>query len=145
MSQNGPSWGVVYPIPMLPCRWRSKRGKCVTKLHWMVLNYCSSLQGQLPLFPKNCSVELKGLFHFEESIHRLYLCDGITWKVWSPQTKVGHWWSSQESLASICPVMRLSDKWSVIWFLAHALSVLTTLGSHEKKKMLQSGFWRSEI
>ncbi|XP_035295718.1 FRAS1-related extracellular matrix protein 1 isoform X3 [Cricetulus griseus] len=44
-------------------------------------------QGQLPLFPKNCSVELKGLFHFEESIHRLYLCDGITWKVWSPQTK----------------------------------------------------------
>ncbi|CAH6790495.1 Frem1 [Phodopus roborovskii] len=44
-------------------------------------------QGQLPLFPKNCSVELKGLFHFEESIHRLYLCDGITWKAWSPQTK----------------------------------------------------------
>ncbi|XP_036034923.1 FRAS1-related extracellular matrix protein 1 isoform X2 [Onychomys torridus] len=44
-------------------------------------------QGQLPLFPKNCSVELKGLFHLEESIHRLYLCDGIAWKAWSPQTK----------------------------------------------------------
>ncbi|XP_042127293.2 FRAS1-related extracellular matrix protein 1 isoform X2 [Peromyscus maniculatus bairdii] len=44
-------------------------------------------QGQRPLFPKNCSVELKGLFHFEESIHRLYLCDGIAWKAWSPQTK----------------------------------------------------------
>ncbi|KAL6032019.1 hypothetical protein STEG23_008456 [Scotinomys teguina] len=44
-------------------------------------------QGRLPRFPKNCSVELKGLFHYEESIHRLYLCDGIAWKAWSPQTK----------------------------------------------------------
>ncbi|XP_029409785.1 FRAS1-related extracellular matrix protein 1 isoform X2 [Nannospalax galili] len=44
-------------------------------------------QGQRPLFPKNCSVELKGLFHFEESIHKLYQCDGIAWKAWSPQTK----------------------------------------------------------
>ncbi|KAK7832378.1 hypothetical protein U0070_011826, partial [Myodes glareolus] len=44
-------------------------------------------QGQPPSFPKNCSVALKGLFHFEESTHRLYLCDGTTWKAWSPQTK----------------------------------------------------------
>lgn len=44
-------------------------------------------QGLRPLFPKNCSVELKGLFHFEESTHRLYQCDGISWKAWSPQTK----------------------------------------------------------
>lgn len=44
-------------------------------------------QGLRPLFPKNCSVDLKGLFHFEESTHRLYQCDGISWKAWSPQTK----------------------------------------------------------
>ncbi|KAL1777444.1 FRAS1-related extracellular matrix protein 1 isoform X1 [Sigmodon hispidus] len=44
-------------------------------------------QVRLPLFPKSCSVELNGLFHFEESTHRLYLCDGTTWKAWSPQTK----------------------------------------------------------
>ncbi|XP_051012633.1 FRAS1-related extracellular matrix protein 1 [Acomys russatus] len=44
-------------------------------------------QGLLPLFPKNCSVELKGLFHFEEKTDRLYQCDGITWKAWSPHSK----------------------------------------------------------
>ncbi|XP_033613628.1 FRAS1-related extracellular matrix protein 1-like [Fukomys damarensis] len=44
-------------------------------------------QGQLPSFPKNCTVELKGLFHFEESIQKLYQCDGITWEAWNPQTK----------------------------------------------------------
>ncbi|XP_013371842.1 PREDICTED: FRAS1-related extracellular matrix protein 1 isoform X2 [Chinchilla lanigera] len=44
-------------------------------------------QGQLPSFPKNCTVELKGLFHFEESIQKLYQCNGVAWKSWSPQTK----------------------------------------------------------
>lgn len=44
-------------------------------------------QGLRPLFPKNCSVELKGLFHLEEHTHRLYQCDGIAWNVWSSQTK----------------------------------------------------------
>ncbi|XP_060221768.1 FRAS1-related extracellular matrix protein 1 isoform X2 [Meriones unguiculatus] len=44
-------------------------------------------QGLLPLFPRNCSVELKGLFHFEEKTHRLYQCDGVTWKAWSPQAE----------------------------------------------------------
>ncbi|XP_008049143.1 FRAS1-related extracellular matrix protein 1 [Carlito syrichta] len=44
-------------------------------------------QDQLPSFPKNCTMELKGLFHFEESIQTLYRCDGIAWKAWSPQTK----------------------------------------------------------
>ncbi|XP_058157866.1 FRAS1-related extracellular matrix protein 1 [Dasypus novemcinctus] len=44
-------------------------------------------QDQLPSFPKNCTLELKGLFHFEESLHKLYQCNGITWKTWSPVTK----------------------------------------------------------
>ncbi|XP_034492833.2 FRAS1-related extracellular matrix protein 1 isoform X2 [Marmota flaviventris] len=44
-------------------------------------------QDQLPLFPKNCTMELKGLFHFEESTQKLYGCNGIAWKSWSPQTK----------------------------------------------------------
>ncbi|XP_037654284.1 FRAS1-related extracellular matrix protein 1 [Choloepus didactylus] len=44
-------------------------------------------QDQLPSFPKTCTLELKGLFHFEESLHKLYQCNGITWKTWSPQTK----------------------------------------------------------
>ncbi|KAM5299128.1 FRAS1-related extracellular matrix protein 1 [Ctenodactylus gundi] len=44
-------------------------------------------QGQLSSFPKNCTVELKGLFHFEESIQKLYQCNGIAWKAWGPQTK----------------------------------------------------------
>ncbi|KAM6183307.1 FRAS1-related extracellular matrix protein 1 isoform 2-T2 [Erethizon dorsatum] len=44
-------------------------------------------QGQSPSFPKNCTVELKGLLHFEESIQKLYQCDGIAWKAWNPQTK----------------------------------------------------------
>ncbi|XP_005581754.3 FRAS1-related extracellular matrix protein 1 isoform X1 [Macaca fascicularis] len=44
-------------------------------------------QDQLPSFPKNCTLELKGLFHFEEGIQKLYQCNGIAWKAWSPQTK----------------------------------------------------------
>nr|XP_051701478.1 FRAS1-related extracellular matrix protein 1 isoform X2 [Oryctolagus cuniculus] len=44
-------------------------------------------QDQLPSFPKNCTLDLKGLFHFEESIQKLYECNGIAWKAWSPQTK----------------------------------------------------------
>uniref|UniRef100_F7I8I1 FRAS1-related extracellular matrix protein 1 n=1 Tax=Callithrix jacchus TaxID=9483 RepID=F7I8I1_CALJA len=44
-------------------------------------------QDHLPSFPKNCTLELKGLFHFEEGIRKLYQCNGIAWKAWSPQTK----------------------------------------------------------
>ncbi|XP_042548895.1 FRAS1-related extracellular matrix protein 1 isoform X1 [Dipodomys spectabilis] len=44
-------------------------------------------QNQLPSFPKNCTVEIKGLLHFEESNQKLYQCNGIAWKIWSPQTK----------------------------------------------------------
>uniref|UniRef100_A0A8C9AAX8 FRAS1-related extracellular matrix protein 1 n=1 Tax=Prolemur simus TaxID=1328070 RepID=A0A8C9AAX8_PROSS len=47
-----------------------------------------SRQDQLPSFAKNCTLELKGLFHFEESTQKLYQCNGIAWKAWSPQTKV---------------------------------------------------------
>ncbi|XP_045325895.1 FRAS1-related extracellular matrix protein 1 isoform X14 [Leopardus geoffroyi] len=46
-----------------------------------------SRQARLPAFPKNCTLELKGLFHFQESLRKLYKCDGITWRVWSPQTE----------------------------------------------------------
>ncbi|GAB5579791.1 FRAS1-related extracellular matrix protein 1 isoform X1 [Prionailurus iriomotensis] len=46
-----------------------------------------SRQARLPSFPKNCTLELKGLFHFQESLRKLYKCDGITWRVWSPQTE----------------------------------------------------------
>ncbi|XP_027963091.1 FRAS1-related extracellular matrix protein 1 isoform X2 [Eumetopias jubatus] len=41
----------------------------------------------LPSFPKNCTLELKGLFHFQESLRKLYKCDGVTWKAWSPQSE----------------------------------------------------------
>ncbi|XP_004677729.1 PREDICTED: FRAS1-related extracellular matrix protein 1 [Condylura cristata] len=44
-------------------------------------------QDWLPSFPKNCTLELNGLFHFEESFQKLYQCNGIAWKAWSPQTK----------------------------------------------------------
>ncbi|KAF6124411.1 FRAS1 related extracellular matrix 1 [Phyllostomus discolor] len=44
-------------------------------------------QSHLSSFPKNCTLELKGLFHFEESLLKLYKCDGIAWKAWSPPTK----------------------------------------------------------
>ncbi|XP_032979790.1 FRAS1-related extracellular matrix protein 1 isoform X5 [Rhinolophus ferrumequinum] len=44
-------------------------------------------QSHLPSFPKNCTLELKGLFHLEESLQKLYKCNGIAWKAWSPQTK----------------------------------------------------------
>ncbi|XP_007954416.1 FRAS1-related extracellular matrix protein 1 [Orycteropus afer afer] len=46
-----------------------------------------SRQDQLPSFPKNCTLELKGLFYFEESLQKLYQCNGIAWKAWTPQTK----------------------------------------------------------
>uniref|UniRef100_A0A2K6GRG7 FRAS1 related extracellular matrix 1 n=1 Tax=Propithecus coquereli TaxID=379532 RepID=A0A2K6GRG7_PROCO len=45
-------------------------------------------QDQLPSFAKNCTLELKGLFHFEENTQKLYQCNGTAWKAWSPQTKV---------------------------------------------------------
>ncbi|XP_055973252.1 FRAS1-related extracellular matrix protein 1 isoform X1 [Sorex fumeus] len=41
----------------------------------------------LPTFPKNCTMDLKGLFHFEESLQKLYKCNGIAWKAWRPQAK----------------------------------------------------------
>uniref|UniRef100_H0X5Q1 FRAS1-related extracellular matrix protein 1 n=1 Tax=Otolemur garnettii TaxID=30611 RepID=H0X5Q1_OTOGA len=44
-------------------------------------------QDPLPSFAKNCTLELKGLFHLEESTQKLYQCNGISWKAWSPQTK----------------------------------------------------------
>ncbi|KAM9206762.1 FRAS1-related extracellular matrix protein 1 isoform 2-T2 [Dugong dugon] len=44
-------------------------------------------QDQLPSFPKNCTLELKGLLYFEESLQKLYQCNGTAWKAWSPQTK----------------------------------------------------------
>ncbi|XP_036116823.1 FRAS1-related extracellular matrix protein 1 [Molossus molossus] len=44
-------------------------------------------QGHLPSFPRNCTRELKGLFHFEEHLRKLYKCNGIAWTAWSPQTK----------------------------------------------------------
>nr|XP_035930108.1 FRAS1-related extracellular matrix protein 1 isoform X1 [Halichoerus grypus] len=44
-------------------------------------------QDPLPSFPKNCTLELKGLFHFQESLRKLYKCDGVTWKAWSPQSE----------------------------------------------------------
>ncbi|XP_007465709.1 PREDICTED: FRAS1-related extracellular matrix protein 1 [Lipotes vexillifer] len=45
-------------------------------------------QDRWPSFPKNCTLELKGLFHFEESLQKLYKCNGTAWKSWSPHTKV---------------------------------------------------------
>ncbi|XP_039731320.1 FRAS1-related extracellular matrix protein 1 isoform X4 [Pteropus medius] len=44
-------------------------------------------QNHWPSFPKNCTMELKGLFHFEERLQKLYKCNGVAWKAWSPQTK----------------------------------------------------------
>ncbi|XP_006864569.1 PREDICTED: FRAS1-related extracellular matrix protein 1 [Chrysochloris asiatica] len=46
-----------------------------------------SRQDQLPSFTKNCTLELKGLFYFEERLQKLYQCSGISWKAWSPPTK----------------------------------------------------------
>ncbi|XP_072697497.1 FRAS1-related extracellular matrix protein 1 isoform X1 [Canis lupus baileyi] len=46
-----------------------------------------SRQDRLPSIPKDCTLELKGLLHFHESLRKLYKCDGITWKAWSPQTE----------------------------------------------------------
>ncbi|NXY18696.1 FREM1 protein, partial [Atrichornis clamosus] len=38
-------------------------------------------------FQKACTPELKGLLHYEESIQKLFQCDGITWKFWNSQSK----------------------------------------------------------
>ncbi|XP_051843280.1 FRAS1-related extracellular matrix protein 1 [Antechinus flavipes] len=46
-------------------------------------------QEDLPSFPKNCTLALKGLFHFEESLQKLYHCDGTSWNPWSPKPKEG--------------------------------------------------------
>ncbi|XP_053763924.1 FRAS1-related extracellular matrix protein 1 isoform X4 [Panthera pardus] len=62
-----------------------------------------SRQAWLPSFPKNCTLELKGLFHFQESLRKLYKCDGITWRVWSPQTEVGPGMNSKEVEGGSCP------------------------------------------
>ncbi|XP_045325883.1 FRAS1-related extracellular matrix protein 1 isoform X4 [Leopardus geoffroyi] len=62
-----------------------------------------SRQARLPAFPKNCTLELKGLFHFQESLRKLYKCDGITWRVWSPQTEVGPGMNSKEVEGGSCP------------------------------------------
>jgi len=59
----------------------------------------------LPSFPKNCTLELKGLFHFQESLRKLYKCDGVTWKAWSPQSEVGHGMSCEGSLLALCSVI----------------------------------------
>jgi len=59
----------------------------------------------LPSFPKNCTPELKGLFHFEESLQKLYKCDGIAWRSWSPHTKVGHRPSSHIPLLVASPII----------------------------------------
>ncbi|XP_032736459.1 FRAS1-related extracellular matrix protein 1 [Lontra canadensis] len=45
-------------------------------------------QDLLPSFPKNCTLELRGLLHFQEHLQELYECDGIAWKAWSPRTEV---------------------------------------------------------
>ncbi|XP_047556906.1 FRAS1-related extracellular matrix protein 1 [Lutra lutra] len=45
-------------------------------------------QDPLPSFPKNCTLELRGLLHFQEHLQELYECDGIAWKAWSPHTEV---------------------------------------------------------
>ncbi|XP_075383533.1 FRAS1-related extracellular matrix protein 1 isoform X3 [Mycteria americana] len=38
-------------------------------------------------FPKACTPDLKGLLHYEESIQKLFQCDGIIWKFWNSQSK----------------------------------------------------------
>ncbi|XP_029861137.1 FRAS1-related extracellular matrix protein 1 isoform X6 [Aquila chrysaetos chrysaetos] len=38
-------------------------------------------------FPKACTPDLKGLLHYEESIQKLFQCDGIIWKSWNSQSK----------------------------------------------------------
>ncbi|KAM6170101.1 FRAS1-related extracellular matrix protein 1 [Rhynchocyon petersi] len=44
-------------------------------------------QDHMSSFPKNCTLELKGLFYFEERLQKLYQCNGIAWKNWIPQAK----------------------------------------------------------
>ncbi|XP_043834239.1 FRAS1-related extracellular matrix protein 1 isoform X2 [Dromiciops gliroides] len=50
----------------------------------------SPSQEQPPSFPKNCTLALKGLFHFEESLQKLYHCNGTSWQPWSPKDKEGN-------------------------------------------------------
>ncbi|XP_036593361.1 FRAS1-related extracellular matrix protein 1 [Trichosurus vulpecula] len=63
----------------------------------------SPSQDQSSSFPKNCTLALKGLFHFEESLQKLYHCNGTSWKPWSPKDKEGNertcptGWSHQNS------------------------------------------------
>ncbi|KAK2495096.1 hypothetical protein MC885_000941 [Smutsia gigantea] len=65
-------------------------------------------QDWLPSFPRDCTLELKGLFHFEESLQKLYKCNGRAWKAWSPKTPVGHRLSSRQTLPSwVAPSLRL--------------------------------------
>ncbi|XP_004706595.1 FRAS1-related extracellular matrix protein 1 [Echinops telfairi] len=47
----------------------------------------SARQDRLPSFPKNCTLELKGLFYLDESRQKLYQCNGIAWTARNPQTK----------------------------------------------------------
>ncbi|XP_006881415.1 PREDICTED: FRAS1-related extracellular matrix protein 1 [Elephantulus edwardii] len=46
-----------------------------------------SRQAQVPSFPKNCTLELKELFYFEENLQKLYQCNGIAWQIWIPEAK----------------------------------------------------------
>ncbi|XP_044541333.1 FRAS1-related extracellular matrix protein 1-like [Gracilinanus agilis] len=63
----------------------------------------SPIQDQSLSFPKNCTSALKGLFHFEESLQKLYHCNGTSWKPWSPKDQDGNertcpiGWSHQSS------------------------------------------------
>nr|XP_031363211.1 FRAS1-related extracellular matrix protein 1 [Lonchura striata domestica] len=38
-------------------------------------------------FQKACTLDLKGLLHYEESTQKLFQCDGISWKFWNSQSK----------------------------------------------------------
>ncbi|XP_078008613.1 FRAS1-related extracellular matrix protein 1-like [Phascolarctos cinereus] len=66
-------------------------------------NLHSPSQDWSPSFPKNCTLALKGLFHFEENLQKLYQCNGTAWKPWIPKHKEGNertcptGWSLQNS------------------------------------------------
>ncbi|KAM5193950.1 FRAS1-related extracellular matrix protein 1 [Mantella aurantiaca] len=38
-------------------------------------------------FPKKCTMDLKGLLHFDEKSQKLYQCDGISWNTWGANVK----------------------------------------------------------
>uniref|UniRef100_A0A8C0HGV7 FRAS1 related extracellular matrix 1 n=1 Tax=Buteo japonicus TaxID=224669 RepID=A0A8C0HGV7_9AVES len=50
----------------------------------IVRHFCST---DFYSFPKACTPDLKGLLHYEESIQKLFQCDGIIWKSWNSQSK----------------------------------------------------------